>query len=296
VRAPKKSRIGAAAKPLPPTPGLGSGGDWGAALKRSSFSPGALALDRQGRDDLALFYGYCRAIDDCADEYAPQDAARHLALWKAELALLHRGRPASVLGLGLAELCARRGIPAGLLDDLWQGARSDARIRVRHKTWAGVRHYCYQVAGSVGLACLPIFGLDLEAASTYGLALGEAFQLINIIRDLKEDAAKDRLYFALEDLAAHGLRAEDFMRGTASAGSQRLIHAYAWRARHALRRADEEARALPRAGLRPSRLMRALYGGLLERMEEDGFRVFERRYSLGAGRKFQALAWGLWPF
>ena len=279
-----------------PTPGLGSRQDWAAVLRRSSFSAGALGMDSGRRADLALFYAYCRFIDDSADEYPPKEAAQHLARWKAELALLHRGRPASALGKGLAELCTRRGIPAGLLDDLWQGARSDARPRVRHKTWNAVRHYCFQVAGSVGLACLPIFGLDLEQASTYALALGEGFQLINILRDLKEDASKDRLYFALDDLRDHGLDEGSFMRGEGGARGERLIYAYAWRARHALHRADREALALPRSGLRPSRLMRGVYGGLLDQMEEDGFRVFERRYSLGAAAKLKAMAWGLSPF
>jgi len=253
-------------------------------------------MDSGRRADLALFYAYCRFIDDSADEYPPREAAAHLARWKAELALLHRGRPATDLGKDLAGLCARRGIPAGLLDDLWQGARSDARPKVRHSTWKGVRHYCFQVAGSVGLACLPIFGLDLEQASTYALALGEAFQLINILRDVREDAAKNRLYFALEDLRAHGLDEGTFMRGEGGARAERLVHAYAWRARHALHRADQEARGLPRAGLRPSRLMRAVYGGLFQAMEEDGFRVFTRRYRLGAAGRLRALAWGLSPF
>lgn len=270
---------------IPPTPGLGKGQDWGAVLKRSSFGPAALLLGAQARADLALFYGYCRAIDDCADEFKPREASVHLARWKGELALLHKGRPASGLGKGLAELCVRRGIPAGLLDDLWRGARSDARACVRIRTWDGVRSYCYQVAGSVGLVCLPIFGLDFKRAGAYALALGEAFQLINILRDVREDASLGRLYFAVDDLRAHGLGEKEFMAGRGGARGQRLVHAYAWRARHALRRADQEAAVLPAKGLRPARLMRAIYGGLLETMAADGFRVFETRYSLGAWRK-----------
>ena len=79
------------------TPGLGGGGDWNAMLRRSSFAPGALVLDAQARADLALYYAYCRAIDDCADEYAPPLAAAHLARWKAELALLHWSAVAEVV-------------------------------------------------------------------------------------------------------------------------------------------------------------------------------------------------------
>lgn len=269
------------------TPGLGPLPAGGALIRASSFGPGALFLDRRARADLATYYAYCRAIDDCADEYAPDEAVRHLAAWRAELDRLHKGRPASPLGAALADLCRRRGIPAGLLDDLWQGAKADARARVRFFRFADLRRYCYQVAGSVGLACLPIFGLNLEAGATYALALGEAFQLINILRDVKEDAGRGRLYFALEDLDRYGLTEREFMAGRGGARAERLFHAYAWRARHNLRRADEEAvrAALPGRRLRASRLMRVLYGDLLESMAADGFRVFERHYRLGPRRR-----------
>ncbi|HTB23594.1 MAG TPA: squalene/phytoene synthase family protein [bacterium] len=277
----------------PPTPGMGTERNWGAVLKRSSFGPAALLLDRQARADLSVFYGYCRAIDDCADEFKPDEARGHLRLWKRELELLAKGRPATDLGRSLEELCARRKVPAGLLMDLWQGASSDARPAVRFKTWASVRAYCYQVAGSVGLVCLPIFDLDLDRAGAYARALGEAFQLINILRDVREDASLGRLYFALEDLERHGLAPEEFMAGKGGARAQRLIYAYAWRARAALRTADAEAGSLPAKGLRPSRMMRAIYGGLLERMSSDSFRVFEKRYSLGPWRKRWVVVRGL---
>jgi phytoene synthase len=272
------------------TPGLSGRLNGVAQMKASSFGPGAWFLDRQARADLALYYGFCRAIDDCADEYKPAEAKRHLAAWKLELAALHRGRPASPMGLALAELCVRRGIPAGLLDDLWLGAASDTRPSVRFKRYHDVRAYCYRVAGSVGIACLPIFGLPLEAATPYALALGEAFQLINIVRDAREDAQRGRLYFALEDLKAHGLKAADFLAGQAGPRGQVLLADYAERARHALARADAASAGLDRRALRAPRLMRALYGRLLDGMRADGLRVFEKRYRLDKARKLMILA------
>jgi phytoene synthase len=254
-------------------------------MRRSSFGPGALFLDASAREDLGLFYAYCRAVDDCADEFAPAEARAHLAAWRRELDALHRGKPESPLGKALASLCLRRGIPAGLLDDLWEGASSDAKPKVRLGRYADLRRYCYQVAGSVGVVCLPLFGLDLQAGTTYALALGEALQLINILRDVREDAQRGRLYFAQEDLALHGVREAELLDGVHNERVERLFTDYAWRARHSLRRADEEARSLPKAGLRPSRLMRALYGRLLEDMAADGFRVSEKRYRLGRLRK-----------
>lgn len=267
------------------TPGLDLALDGAALIRRSSFGPGALFLDAGAREDLGLYYAYCRAIDDCADEYAPAQAKKHLSRWRKELDALHKGRPQSAMGKALAGLCVRRGIPAGLLDDLWLGAWSDAAPKVRYKRYADLRRYCYQVAGSVGVACLPIFGLDLKPGTPYALALGEAFQLINILRDVAEDAQRGRLYIALEDLALHGVSEKDFLSGQGGARSERLLIDYAWRARHCLRRADEAAVGLPAAGLRPSRLMRALYGRLLEQMVEDGLRVQQFRYSLSPATK-----------
>jgi phytoene synthase len=267
------------------TPGLDQAPDGSALIRRSSFGPGALFLDASAREDLGNFYAYCRAIDDCADEYSPTEAKQHLARWRRELDALHKGAPQSALGQTLMALCLRRGIPAGLLDDLWQGASADAKPKVRLRRCTDLRRYCYQVAGSVGVACLPLFGLDLQAGTTYALALGEAFQLINILRDVREDAGRGRLYFALEDLTLHSVKEQDLLAGRMTPQVERLFVDYAWRARHSLRRADDEAQRLPAAGLRPSRLMRALYGRLLEVMAVDGFRVFEKRYGLSAYRK-----------
>lgn len=266
------------------TPGLDLF-DGGASLSASSFAAGTLVLGPQANADLRLFYGYCRAIDDCADEFEPKVAVAHLQRWKRELLALENGRPSSELGKALRELCLRRGIPAGLLEDLWAGASSDAKAKVRFRTYAQVRRYAYQVAGAVGLACLPIFDVKMEAGGRFALALGEAFQLINVLRDVKEDAGRGRIYLAQEDLRAYGVSEAELIEGRPSARSQRLFYAYGWRARQALAVADAEASALPRKRLRPTLLMRVVYGALLEQMFEDGFQVLIKRYQLSAFKK-----------
>ena len=267
------------------TPGIEAWKADGSALSASSFGAGALLLDAQAAQDLRVFYDYCRAIDDCADEFEPKLAALHLKRWKAELALMAVGKAGSPLGQRLQELCLRRQIPLSLLEDLWTGAWSDARPKVRFSSYAQVRRYAYQVAGAVGLACLPIFGVPMDEAGRFALALGEAFQLINVIRDVKEDVGRGRLYLALEDLRAFGVAEAELLRGTPSPRLERLLHAYAWRARQLLTEADQEALALPRKRLRPPLLMRAVYGGLLEQMAADGFQVMTLRYQLSPLRK-----------
>ena len=276
------------------TPGLAGPLDGPALMRASSFGPGAWCLGGQARADLATYYSYCRAVDDCADEYRPAEARRHLAAWKKELAALRRGRASSPLGRALAELCRRRGIPLGLLDGLWRGAVSDARPNVRMRRYRDVRAYCYRVAGSVGTACLPIFGLPLEEAAPFARALGEAFQLINIVRDAGEDAQRGRLYFALEDLRAHGVAPLAFLAGRGGAPAQALMADYASRARQALARADAAMLGLDRRALRAPRVMRAIYGGLLDAMLADGLQVFQRRYRLSTARKAWLVAKAWW--
>lgn len=275
-----------------PTPGLTGQSDWAAVMKQSSFGPGALLLGKQARFDLAVFYAYCRAIDDCADEFAAPEARRHLQRWKAVLG----GKPAPVqapLPPALLELCKRRAIPKQLLLDLWQGAWADAHPPVRFKTFAQVQGYAYRVAGAVGLACLPIFGVDIEKGRAFAVNLGEAFQLINIIRDAAEDAAHGRLYVALDDLKDHGLDAKAFMSGAGGVKAERLFTTYAWRARQALARAEAGAVGLPKSALRTPLLMRALYEHLLEVMSNDRFQVFAKRYKLRGPRKRHIVATAL---
>ena len=267
------------------TPGLEIWKADGSALKASSFGAGALLLDAEAAQDLRIFYDYCRAIDDCADEYGPKLGALHLYRWKAELTLMAAGKAGSPLGRSLQELCSRRQIPLSLLEDLWSGAWSDARPKVRFASYAQVRRYAYQVAGAVGLACLPIFGVPMDEAGRFALALGEAFQLINVIRDVKEDVGRGRLYLAQEDLRAFGVTEAELLSETMSPRLERLLHAYAWRARQLLAEADKEALALPRKRLRPPLLMRAVYGALLEQMAQDGFQVMSQRYQLSPLRK-----------
>ena len=122
----------------------------------------------------------------------------------------------------------------------------------------------------MGQACLPIFGLELRRGRAYAEALGRAFQLINIVRDAREDAARGRIYFALADLKRHGLSEKAFLAGQ---GAQALLQDYALRAKAGLAKADQLARSLPASGIRPSRMMRRLYGALLEAMLADGVKV-----------------------
>lgn len=228
-------------------------------------------LDGPAQEDLRIFYAFCRAIDDSADDFGPQKGREYLRAWSKALA---RKPDASspLLVNEVWRLCKERQIPMALLRELIQGAESDLRPHVSFKTRKELMLYCHRVAGVVGQACLPIFGISLKEGSEYAETLGRAFQLINIIRDAKEDAWRQRDYFAQDDLKKFRTR-------------EAVIAHYAGLAQQSLYAADRLSIGLPAKGLRPSRLMRALYGELLDRMFADNFRVYEKRYRLGKARK-----------
>lgn len=262
--------------------------DWEAKLRKSSFAPGAMLLDRQSRSDLVVFYAFCRAIDDCADDFSRAEGRVFLNQWKKALAGDHPQAPDLVRAL--KDMARRRGLKPSLMADLIRGAESDLRSKVRFKDRKELALYCHRVAGVVGVACLPLFGVELEAGRAYAETLGRAFQLINIVRDAAEDAGNGRLYFALSDLKRHGVSEREALSGHAMQG---VLTDYAAWARAELQTARDLSRKLPRRGMRPSRMMRILYGEILDKMTKDGFKVYEKRYRLNRFRKLWLILRGL---
>jgi phytoene synthase len=258
--------------------------DFGKLLKKSSFAAGALLLDSRRRRDFEIYYAFCRSVDDCADEYSVPQGRAYLRQWELALRRPAAGRVADgpLLVSELHRVARDHGIPLALFRELIQGALSDLRPKVRFASHKELGLYCHRVAGVVGQACLPLFGLGLGQGKDYAETLGRAFQTINILRDAAEDASKNRIYFALSDLRLHGLTQRDFLAGK---GVQGLLADYAARAATSLERADRLALGLPATGLRPSRMMRRLYGALLDSMVRDGLRVFEKRYRLSGLKK-----------
>ncbi len=256
-----------------------------ASVRRSSFGPALWALDPEARLDLTVFYAFCRAVDDSADDFAPAQAKLHTATWaralKSSRALRATHAP---LLLALDELCQRRGIPLSLLRQLARGAQSDARASVRVGTRRDLEDYCQKVAGCVGEACLPIFGVDIKAGAAFARSLGRALQLINILRDAAEDVQRGRVYLAQSDMRRHGLRDADLSLATQAKVSPLLREYAAW-ARASLDQAARATRSLPLKKLKAPLLMRELYVALLDQMEKDGLRVFSRRYRVPVWRR-----------
>lgn len=240
------------------------------ARARSSFSRGMAALRGERRRALWAVYAFCRSVDDIADAAFPAaEKRRFLEAWRAKLAA-----PDCALSRELAWARANFALPAAECEAMIEGMATDATAApLRLPDAAALDLYCRRVAGSVGAMAVRIFGAG-EAAGGFGVALGRTLQLVNILRDLDEDAARERLYLPLDLLAAHGVADGPASEILAAPGFPAACRALAQDARRGFELAEAELRSLPdarRAALLPARIMMWGYRRLLDRLLERGF-------------------------
>jgi phytoene synthase len=157
--------------------------------------------------------------------------------------------------------------------------------RQRYQTFAELSLYCQRVASAVGLICIEIFGYRNPATRVYAERLGIAFQLTNIIRDVREDAERGRIYLPLEDLARFGVSESDILKSSYTSEFRALMEFEAERARQYYREAEAALPEEDRPAMLAAEGMRLIYAALLERIARSGYRVFDRRLSLSATHK-----------
>jgi 15-cis-phytoene synthase len=264
-----------------------------AAASGSSFYYSFLFLPPERRRAITALYAFCREVDDVVDEtQEPQIAASKLAWWRAEVANLFAGNPQHPVTKALAACKDRFSIRQERLNDIIDGMEMDL-TQSRYLDWPGLERYCYRVAGAVGLLAAGIFGYHDPRTLEYARELGIAFQLTNIIRDVGEDARKDRIYLPMAELKEFGVPAADILASRETPQFKRLM---AFEAARARRHYEQAMQALPdadRRTQRPGLIMAAIYRTLLEEIERDGFRVLTRKTSLTPLRKFW-IAWRTW--
>ncbi len=246
-----------------------------------------LAADK--RNALYALYGFCRMVDDCVDEAGGEGEAG-LARWLEEVDRCYAGRPETEIGRELAQALARFPIPRRCLEDVVAGCRMDLTTR-RYASFGELRLYCERVASAVGLASIEIFGYRDPRTRGYAVELGLALQVTNVLRDLGADAARDRIYLPLEDLARFGVSEQQLLavaggaEAPRPAGLEPLLAFEAERARSHYRAA---AGCLPEADRRsmlPAEIMGAVYRALLEEWIRRGHPVGGHRLSLSRPRK-----------
>jgi squalene synthase HpnC len=270
-----------------------------AKAARSNFYYAFFLLPKPKRDGLAALYAFMRLIDDVADEGGDLNAKqRGLAKWRAALdaAVTSPEQRATSLPRGaagvlpaLVDTMRRYNMPARYLHDLISGAEMDLTVQT-YPTFDRLREYCYRVAGTVGLTCTHVFGFRDSRALDLAEKLGLAFQLTNVIRDVRDDYALGRVYLPQEDLERYGVSADDFGRSEATLGVRELLHFQANRAWENY----EEGAALLGLVEAESRgalwLLTHTYSALLSQIEALDFAVFGERVRLSRTEKMLFIA------
>jgi 15-cis-phytoene synthase len=246
---------------------------------KSNLALAFVALGRERRNDITVFYAFCRVIDDIADssEGTSEQKANELQAWRKWIRESAPGEPE--LARDVRGLYAKYAITPPMLDEIIDGVEMDLR-NVRYQTFEELRLYCYRVASAVGLVSIEIFGYRNAACRDYAIQLGLALQVTNIIRDVGKDLNNGRVYLPLEDLARFDYAESDLRARRYNDAFVRLMRFESQRAEEFFSRA---AALLPREDRRSmvaAEIMASVYHALLHRMKTDRFRVFDKEYRL----------------
>jgi 15-cis-phytoene synthase len=264
-----------------------------AAASGSSFYYSFLFLPSDRRRAITALYAFCREVDDVVDESTdPHLAATRLAWWRAEVANLAAGKAQHPVTKALGVFKDVFSITGERLNEIIDGMEMDL-TQTRYLDWPSLERYCYRVAGVVGVLAAGIFGYRDARTLEYAKQLGIAFQLTNIIRDVGEDARKNRIYLPIEDLQRFGVTAADILQARETPAFHELMAFEAARAKAHYRQALDALPRDDRRAQRPGLIMAAIYRALLGEIERDGFRVLAQRTSLTPLRKFW-IAWKTW--
>jgi phytoene synthase len=248
-------------------------------ITRKSASNLALAfvlLPRAKRDGMSALYAFCREVDDVADEEsvpAPQ-RREQLAAWRADIRRACAGEtPQFPVNRELQPFIRAHQLRFELFDELLKGVEMDLDIK-RYADYAELENYCYRVASVVGLLSIEIFGYRDPACRDYAIYLGKALQLTNILRDVRSDAARGRIYLPLSELARFAVTPEEILRGEYSPRFRDLAVSVGQRARHFYQLASATLPAVDRRSMVAAELMGSVYWRLLRKLERRQFDVF----------------------
>ena len=264
-----------------------------AAKSGSSFYYSFLFLPPERRRAITALYAFCREVDDVADEVSERDIARaKLAWWRTELANLYAGHPQHPVTKALQPFVVPFGIDQARLSEIIDGMEMDL-THLRYADFDALALYCHRAAGVVGQLAASIFGYTRPGTIEYAEALGMAFQLTNIIRDVGEDARRNRIYLPADERARFGVDDEQILARRASPGFAQLMEFQAKRAESWYDKAFALLPAEDRRAQRSGLIMAAIYRAVLAEIRRDGYAVLDRRTSLTPLRKFW-LAWKTW--
>lgn len=259
----------------------------------SSFYYSFLFLPDDRRRAITALYAFCREVDDVVDETMEASVARtKLAWWREEIIRLYHGQPQHPVTQALREVVAPYGLEEAELQEVIEGMAMDLEYNA-YPDFEALKVYCHRVAGVVGMLSAKIFGFKDPRTLDYARDLGLAFQLTNIIRDVGEDARRNRLYLPLHELAQFGVTADDITQARETESFRKLMDYQIARANGYYDEAFSKLPAVDRKAQRPGLVMAAIYRTLLHEIRKDGSHVLTRRVALTPLRKLW-IAWKTW--
>ena len=256
----------------------------------SSFYYSFLFLPTKQRNAMMVLYAFCREVDDIVDADMDSSIAKiKLQWWREEIERVFQDQAQHPVGRALQPVIKQFDLAQEYFQEIIDGMEMDLQQN-RYQTFSELSLYCYRVASVVGLLSAEIFGYTHRDTLKYAHDLGMAFQLTNIIRDVHEDAARDRIYLPQEDLEKFNVSNADILHNKESENFYRLMQFEADRAKDYYHKAISQLPDIDRYTQRAGLIMAAIYRSTLEEVESDGFKVLTQRVSLTPLRKFW-LAW-----
>jgi phytoene synthase len=261
---------------------------WCARVARTqakNFYYSFLLLSRPQRQAMCAIYAFMRYCDDLSDDEGIADRAAAIARWRADLENALAGSPREhALWPALVDAVARYRIPRQYFFEMIEGVSSDLESR-RIKTFDELYDYCYHVASVVGLTIIHVFGFDSPEALPLAEKCGVAFQLTNILRDVREDAERGRVYLPAQDLERFGVKEFAY-----DENFRRLMEYEARRARDYYRQAEPLIGLIHRRSRPSLRALIGIYSRLLDRIIASNYDVLARRVRVPAGEKLWIMA------
>ena len=249
------------------------------AITRKSASNLALAfilLPRPKRDAMSALYAFCREVDDVADDETVQIEKRRFLLseWRADVKRACENQPPQfAVNREFQPVINQFQLPFELFDDLIKGCEMDLDIK-RYENFEALETYCYHVASVVGLLSIEIFGYKNPACRDYAIYLGKALQLTNILRDVKTDAARGRIYLPRSELKKFKVAEDEILNSKYSDRYFSLASSIAGRAKQFYQLAQKTLPPEDRDSMVAAELMGSVYWQLLQKLERGSFDVF----------------------
>ena len=264
-----------------------------AAASGSSFYNSFRFLAKDKRRAITALYAFCREVDDVVDECSDEDVARTtLNWWRNQVAEIYSGKPQHPVAIALVPIVKQFNFAQEHLLEIIDGMEMDLQ-HPRYENFKSLQLYCYRVASVVGLLTVEIFGYKNRQTLKYAHDLGIAFQLTNIIRDVGEDARRNRIYLPMDELQQFNVTAADILNSRDSENFQKLM---AFQVERAQRFYDQALALLPKEDKKAQRvglIMAAIYRATLIEVVSSGCHVLNERVSLTPSYKLW-LAFKTW--